>query len=1165
MAQPVFYDPRRRRWRRIRTLLDVSGIVLSAVIVVFVYTALQQPLPKLLLPFEKHPYHALKETEREKAREKRRQQLARSAHRRTNIAPSLVELNAGEGIRAAFYDPTDAAAFSSLREHARQIDLLYPEWLHVITQDGELKAVDEQVSPPKHYDVIENGTLHPVDDKVMPFLKAEPGGPEVFPMVNNFDGYNWVDIAEFLSDPDARSHFKQEIDTFLASDKYRGLVVDFEDFDLKKGTAGFLTLLGELSQDLHAKGMKLYVSVPAGNPEFPYRASAESADGLVLMNYDEHYSGAGGSPGPIASQDWFTKNLVEAKKNIPIDKLICAIANYGYDWPERKKGKLPPGETDRVDSVQDAWLAARDSEAAIDFDADSLNPHVSYLDEHDHRHDIWFMDAVTALNEMRAAKNLGIRTFALWRLGAEDRSLWKIWDLPLDPASPSKLADIPPGEDVDMEGNGDVLNIEATPSNGSRSIQLDASSGLIVDESMDSLPEPYRVGRYGGSPNQVAISFDDGPDPQWTPKILDILEREHATATFFLIGNQADKFSSITKRIYDGGNEIGNHTFTHPDISEWSPTLVKLELNLTESFFASRLGVRTVMFRPPYSIDAEPDTADEVRPLELSESKGYITIGDRIDPKDWRPERTAEQIAQSVLDNLPPCTPEKRLTCGNIILLHDGGGDRHETVRALPMIIEGIRAKGLQVVSVADLLHKTRAEIMPPLQGAELWYARMTWIGFFLYGTGLKLIALVFFVGDLLMTGRLLFVGLFAIYDRLRSHRVSGTAEYAPSVAVLIPAYNEEKVIERTIRSALRSTYKNLRVIVIDDGSKDSTLKVAREYFVREQASGKVLILTKPNSGKAEALNFGLEHLRPEEEIFVGIDADTVIAKDAVALLVPHFRNPKVGAVAGNAKVGNRVNLWTRWQALEYITSQNFERRALNTLGAVSVVPGAIGAWRVSVVRDAHGYQTDTVAEDADLTMAILRNGYRVEYEDMALAYTEAPVSANGLMRQRFRWSFGILQAVYKHREVFARKGVLGWIALPNIIVFQILLPLVSPFIDLMFAGGTIWYFTQKHFHPESTDPASFQRLVIFFLAFLIIDFINSAIAFALERSTPDTREDPWLLSQVWLQRFAYRQLFSVVLFKTVIRAINGRPFAWDKLERTAAVTYEEKDEAVHV
>jgi len=1162
MAQPVFYDPRRARWRRLRRLLDIAGVVLSAVIIVFIYTALRsEPLPKLLLQFQKHPYHALKENEREKAKE-RRKALVKRTHRRSKVSPSQVELNTDEGIRGAFYVPWDAASFSSLREYARQIDLLYPEWLHVLTADGHIQSVDEQTNKP--FDIIQNNAVRIVDDKVMPFLKSEDTGTEVFPLVNNFDGKNWIDIADFLVDPAARALFRQQAETFLASDKYHGLMVDFEDFSLPKAQSGFLNLLSELSQDLHSKGMKLYVSVPANNPSFPYRAVSNAADGVILMNYDEHYAGAGGNPGAVASQDWFTRNLTQARKLVPTDKLICAVANYGYDWPQRdKRGFIPGGEKDVNVTVQEAWLDARDSEADVQFDDDAANPHVVYMDEHNVQHDIWFLDGVTALNQMRAARHLGIRTFALWRLGSEDRSLWKIWDFPMDSAAPSKLADVPAGQDVDFEGSGEILDVEATPETGKRQITLDNSSGLISDETMDTLPEPYRVAEYGASANQVAITFDDGPDPQWTPKILDVLKREQATATFFLIGNQADKFPSITSRIYEQGNEIGNHTFTHPDISDLSDRFVRLELNLDEQLLVSRLRVRTLLFRPPYSIDQEPDTEDQVRPLEIAGSMGYFTIGDKIDTNDWRdnPHRSAEQISSFVLDHLPPCRPGDR-ACGNIILLHDGGGDRNQTVKALPVIIEGIRAKGLQIASVSDLLHKTRAEVMPPIPRSELWSAWLTFVGFWLYGTGQKFIAIVFFVGDLLMTGRLLFIGAFAVYDRLRSRRAYSVAasRYAPRVAVLIPAYNEEKVIERTIRAALRSSYRNLRVIVIDDGSKDRTLEVARDCFAREEAAGRVLILTKPNSGKAAALNFGLQHVGRDEEIFVGIDADTVIARDAISLLVPHFLNARVGAVAGNAKVGNRVNLWTRWQALEYITSQNFERRALNTLGAVSVVPGAIGAWRTAAVNALGGYHTDTVAEDADLTMALLRNGYRVEYEDRALAYTEAPTSANALMRQRFRWSFGILQAVYKHREVFARKGVLGWIALPNIIVFQILLPLVSPFIDIMFSVGALWYFLQKYFHPESADPANFQRLVIFFGAFLIIDFMTSAIAFALERSTPDTREDTWLLSQVWLQRFAYRQLFSLVLFKTVKRALEGEPFAWDKLERTAALTYQDKE-----
>jgi peptidoglycan-N-acetylglucosamine deacetylase len=1166
MAHAVFYDPRRSRWKRLRTVFDVAGILAGIVIVVFIYTAVRsEPLPKLFLPFEKHPIHALKASETAKAREARKLQ-ARRGHRRSAKAPSQVELNIDEGIRAAFYDPTDAASFSSLREYARQIDLLYPEWLHMLTPDGRLQGIDELTNKP--FDVIQDGTVHSLDTKVMTFLKSEDTGTEVFPMVNNFDGSNWIDVYAFLIDPDARSRFLKEIDLVLASDKYRGLMVDFEDIPRKEQPA-FVSLLNDLSADLHGKGMKLYVSVPPSNDEFNYRGASNAADGVVLMNYDEHFGESGGTAGAVASQDWFTANLAQVKKVIPLDKLICGIGNYGYDWGQKlKNGTLPAGEKDFPVSVQEAWLAARDSDEYVDFDWDSLNPHISYLDEHDHRHDIWFLDAVSALNQMRAARMLGIRTFALWRLGSEDRSIWKIWDFPMDDAAPSKLAEVPPGQDVDMEGSGEILNLEATPGKGDRKITLDKSTGLITDEVMESLPEPYRVGRYGASPNQIAITFDDGPDPKWTPKILDVLKQEHATATFFLIGFQTEKFPSIAKRIFNEGHEIGNHTFSHPDISELSDRVMQLELNLTESLFASRLGIRTLLFRPPYSVDAEPDTEDEVKPLELTENMGYLTIGDKIDPNDWRdnPRRSAEQIAGFVIQHLPPCQAGDRL-CGNIIILHDGGGDRRETVRALPMIIDGIRAKGLQIASIGDLLHKSRADIMSPVPANERWAAILSGVGWRALGAGFAGIVLIFFLGDLLMTGRLLLIGAFAIFDRMRRPRrtLDELATYYPRIVVLIPAYNEEKVIERTIRAALRSTYRNLRVIVIDDGSKDNTLAVARNCCTREEASGRVLVLTKANSGKADALNFGLRHLRPDEEIFVGIDADTVIAKEAIALLVPHFSDPKVAAVAGNAKVGNRVNLWTRWQALEYITSQNFERRALNTLGAVSVVPGAIGAWRTSAVREAGNYQTDTVAEDADLTMALLQRGYRVEYEDLALAYTEAPMNANGLMRQRFRWSFGILQGVYKHREAFARKGVLGWVALPNIVVFQIILPLVSPFIDVMFAVGSIWYFAQKYFHPESTDPADFQRMVIFFAAFLIIDFITSAIAFALERSTPDTREDPWLLSQVWLQRFAYRQLFSVVLFKTVKRAAEGAPFAWDKIERTAAVTYQESEDSVHV
>src|SRR5579864_5128312 len=775
MPEPVFYDPQRARWKHLRRLFDVSAVSVSALVIFFVYTALRdEPLPELLFSPQKRAFRALKESEKEKARDRQKKLAARS-HRKSKLAASQVKLNQEEGIRAAFYVPWDAASFSSLRDYGRQIDILYPDWLHVLTADGRLQGIDDQTS--KFFDVVQGATVRPVDDRVMPLVNAEDPNMEVFPMVNNFDGAVWVgDITSFLNNPDARALFRRQVAQFLSTDRFRGLMIDFEAFP-KVGQPGYVALLQELSPDLHARGMKLYVAVPPHNDDYNYPAIAAAADGVVLMNYDEHFPGA--APGPVASQDWFMQNLTFAKTVIPQDKIICAIANYGYDWVLKpKKGKVPPDIKDKSVSVQEAWLAARDSEVDITFDDDALNPHFSYLDEHSLRHDVWFLDAVTALNHMRAAQTLGIKTFALWRLGGEDRSLWRVWDVPGDAGSADKLRKVPPGQDVDMEGQGEILRIEDRPAPGTRDLTIDPNTRIITDENFQSLPEPYRIGRYGYSSNQVAITFDDGPDPEWTPKILDVLKREHAPATFFIIGIQADKFPGITQRIYDEDHEIGNHTFTHPDISNVSAAYLKFELKLTERLFASRLGIRTVLFRPPYSIDEEPDTADQVRPLETTQDMGYVTIGNRIDPNDWRenPHRSAEQITAAVMKDLPPCNVNDQL-CGNIILLHDGGGDRRETVRALPMIIEGLRSRGYEIVPVHDLLGKTIADVMPPLARNERWAAWLNGISFWLFNAVQSGIVLIFFIGDLLMTGRLLWIGSFAVYDRVREKIFGRPAE----------------------------------------------------------------------------------------------------------------------------------------------------------------------------------------------------------------------------------------------------------------------------------------------------------------------------------------------------------------------------------------------------
>jgi len=1145
MVKPVFYDPERKRWRRVRPVLDVAGIVITLTIVAFLFSVLRaEKLPGLLLPERRRPYRALREKER-------RRPAVRSARRRRPKPQLSPPASPAEGARAAFYVTWDAASLASLREYVHQIDLLYPEWLHVLSPDGRLQAPS---ADNKMFDVVQNAALRPVDDKVMPFLRAEAPEVEVFPLVNNFDpaSRQWLPVRDFMNDAASRARFREELLQFLASDKYRGVCLDFEEIT-RAGQPGFRALVSELAQALHARGLKVYVNVPPDDDDYDYSFLAGQSDGLILMDYDQHQVLS--RAGPVAAQDWFVSNLRKLLKLAPREKIICAIGNYGYDWqaPSRRaaktpraRGQQPPPPVISI-SVQEAWLAAQDSEAEINFDPDALNPHFAYFDENNQRHDVWFLDAVSAVNQMRAAGTLGIAAFALWRLGSEDRSLWAAWDNPADPAAPARLKNVPPGQDVDLEGKGEILRIQQRPAPGARTLAVDPDSGLITTAALSPYPTPYQIMQYGAGEKMVALSFDDGPDPVFTPKILDVLKRENVPATFFLIGLEAEKFTGLTKRIYAEGHEIGNHTFTHPDISNLSRRYMELELNLTERLFASKLGVKPIFFRPPYSIDQEPDIADQARPLEVVQDLGYITVGSKVDPNDWSPNppRSASQITQGVIDNL---------WRGNIVLLHDGGGNRQQTVLALPRIIDELRSRGYQLVTVSGLLGKTRADAMPPIAPNDRWAAQIDSFAFWLFGTLNAAIVLIFFAGDVLMSARLLFVGILAVVDRLRAPALpdsKAAEEFRPPVAVLIPALNEEAMIERTIGAILSSSYARLRVILVDDGSTDATVPVVQRAFGDEIRAGRVLVLSKKNSGKAEALNYGLQQVT--EEFFVGIDADTAVAPEAIARLVPHFLDPQVAAVAGNAKVGNRVNLWTRWQALEYITSQNFERRALNVFGAVSVVPGAIGAWRTAAVRAAGGYHTDTVAEDADLTMSLLEGGYRVLYEDRARAYTEAPTTPTGLMRQRFRWSFGILQAVWKHGRSFGRRGALGWVALPNIVIFQILLPLVSPFIDIMFAVGAVLYLTDRHFHPDTANPASFERLVLFFVIFLVTDFIASTIAFALERREEGAREDVFLLGHIWLQRFAYRQLFSMVLFKTIKRAMDGRPFSWDKLERAPA------------
>ena len=1156
----IFLDPQRKRWKRLRRIFDFAAVGSTLVLAGFIFNVMRnQHLPELLLPTPKHNYRALPDLS-----PNLRGAKARPARRKTDRKPSEIPLNSGEGLRAAFYVAYDEASYSSFKEHVHQLDMLFPEWLHVDAPQPTLLAINNDSH--REYPIVDGATVHDPDDldRIKRVIQAAKEDTEIYPHLNNYNSntLTWdAGIGDMLKDQNKRNVLRGQIMRFLgAYPVYRGISLDFESLE-DDAIPAYMSFIAELNADMQARGLHLYVDTVVATSDDELKQIAANSYGIILMNYDQHEENS--EPGPVASQDWFIGNLQRVLKIVPKDKLVCAVGSYGYDWtlsiPKRNSPRHSKAEVVNTDdlSVAEAWQRASDADADLDLDYDSLNPHFEYIDEDSNeRHVVWFLDGVTLLNELRGARALGLQTFALWRLGEEDSSLWNVWDKPTAPESLQALGQVQPGHDVDTEGDGDILRVTGLPQPGKRTVSVDTDEKdprkkLIVDEHMDVYPLTYTIEQYGYHPNEVALSFDDGPDPKWTPKILDILKQKNAKGTFMLIGAEAAENVGVMKRIVREGHEIGNHTYTHPDISEIPARRLDLEVKLTERLFASKLGIQPLYFRPPYDIDEEPDTDDQAAPVVQIQKDGYTIVGNKLDTDDWNehPRKSADEITKSILTQLETMKTKPQFR-GSIILMHDGGGDRSATVAALPVLIDTLRARGYTIVQVSALMGKTTAEVMPGLTFWQYLRALPDSIAFSGAALVVKFIVMVFYVGDVLMCGRLILIGIFAVIDRLRKPHSAASPGYNPRVAVLIPAYNEETVIVRTIRSVLNSDYKNLHILVIDDGSSDRTAEAAREAYADEP---RVQVLLKANGGKAAALNYALERLT--EEVYVGIDADTVIAADAISKLIPHFEDARIGAMAGNAKVGNRVNLWTRWQALEYITSQNFERRALDLFHVVTVVPGAIGAWRTAPVKAAGGYPLNTVAEDADLTMNLLEQGYWVNYEDRSLAFTEAPIDAKGLMRQRFRWSFGTLQAVWKHRAAFIRNKAMGLFALPNILIFQMFLPLVSPFIDLMFLAGVANYFLDRYYHPEAASAASFEKLLVYFLGFLVIDFVTSSVAFSLERRHPANKGDRWLLFHIWLQRFAYRQVFSVVLFKTLKRAIDGKPFNWDKIERTAKMS----------
>ncbi|HJW42188.1 MAG TPA: glycosyltransferase, partial [Rhizomicrobium sp.] len=888
--------------------------------------------------------------------------------------------------------------------------------------------------------------------------------------------------------------------------------------------------LKRLSATFAPHGWIVVMAVPFDDDDMPYAAYSRIVDYMLLMAYDQHDDT--GPAGSIAAQNWFETTLDQRMRELAPSRTIIAIGSYAYDW-----------NGDQVDdlSFEQAVAAAHDSEATIDFDDATNNPHLTYVEDDQTTHNVWFLDAVTAYNEIHASDIYRPAGYAVWKLGSEDPSIWDVMGRAYGAGVPDGLRQINLLSDIDYEGEGEFIHVEAEPSPGTRKLELDSANGDIDDETYTLLPTNFVIRQFGYSPGKISFTFDDGPDGEWTPQILDILKAKHVHATFFVIGSNAEAHPDLIQRIVKEGHELGNHTYTHPNLADTPYQAVTLELNATQRLIQALTGRSLVLFRPPYLGDAEPDDDSEIVPVEIAQSLGYITLGEHDDPIDWSMPG-ADKIVSRALYQLDHAPADARV---NTILLHDAGGDRSQTVAALPTLIDMVRARGYQIVPASQLIGLTRDQAMPPLEPTislltdRVVFLTASWLGRVLY--------YAFLAAIWLGVSRLFFlVGLSLWNVRRETDAEKTKLDDALHVTVIVPAYNEEKVIVATVERLLKSDREDLDVIVVDDGSQDNTSAVLQAAFGESQ---RVTLVRVGNGGKAAALNVGLE--LATGDILVALDADTQFQRDTIPRLVRWFADPEIGAVAGNAKVGNRTNMITRWQALEYIVAQNLERRALAALGTLTVIPGAVGAWRKSVLKEMGGFHSDTLAEDQDLTIGIQTKGYRVLFDSSAIAWTEAPSTFRGLARQRFRWAFGTLQCLWKYRGMTfnPRYGALGLFALPQVWLFQIALTALAPLADLLLIWQLISQWIAYAQHGAEFSNADLITVGIYYVVFVVVDLLAALFGFVMEKG------EQWSL--IWwlpLQRFGYRQLMYYVVVRSISAAIRGAVVGWGKLERTGTV-----------
>jgi peptidoglycan-N-acetylglucosamine deacetylase len=1103
----IFSDPAGRRWPRLRLGLLFGGIVSFVALVFFVQTLFVSP--QLRLPFS---LRQLKGQLKSLQKNNPAGQLppnvplwekfiaARAAARKQPLParskPSLANRKLqGSEVRLGFYTNGDPYSYRSLEQHAAQLTHVCPEWFALADGLGNMQ-IDADVRIPK---------------------LAAARGLALMPLLTNQIGDNWQPeaVENLAHGPPARQeHFLQVLLSSLQQAKAAGVVVDWEQVDPAYQN-DISKLLNKMAQRLHADGRQLWLCVQPGQDldYIDFENVSEHVDRFVALLFDE--TSDDDSPGPLASRQWFESWLGALLKDADTEQWIIALGSYGYDWTEGAH---------RAELISFPEAMSRANNAGLEPGVVAPPDHSSDFSYEDagKDHSVSFLDAISFLNELHALRDAEAGGFAIYRLGTEDAAIWDAINLPrqIRPNDSIKtwLEPLRGTDTITDVGEGEIVDVDETRSDGARRIAIGPDGYLSATYlQFPEFPTLYHQG--AGGEHQVALTFDDGPDPKWTPRVLDILKANGVSATFFVVGVNAEKYPDLVRRIVAEGHEIGNHTYYHPNLAVCWPEHIRLELNATQLLLETITGRSTTLFRPPYNADTSPSSLADLAPLQIANDLNYLVVLENIDPQDW-----ARPGADVILQRI-----KQQRRDGSIILLHDAGGNRSQTIEALPQVIEWLRTRGDTIVPLSTLIGSTRDAVMPPVGEGERIPRLVSSAGFRAFHAIEEFLWSFMIVATGLIVLRTLLVIVLAARFRRLAPPPTG---FAPAISVLIAAYNEEKVIAATLRAALGSDHLGpLEIVVVDDGSEDETAAVVEKIG---QGDPRVRLVRQANRGKAVALQRGLSLV--EHELIVFLDADTHLQRDTLRLLVRPLADEEVVAVSGHAKVGNLRSFIARCQALEYTCGFNLDRRAYDRWNCITVVPGAISALRRAAIARAGGLSLDTLAEDTDLTLTLHKGKNRIVYTPDAIAWTEAPETMRTFARQRFRWAYGTLQCLWKHRDkVFNwRYRALGWFSLPSVWFFQILLVAFTPVVDFLLLA--------------SLPFGAWRAILPFVLIFLLLDVILATLACLIER-------EPVLHAwRILPMRLIYRPLLSYVIWKAIFRAIKGAWVGWGKLERTGSV-----------